>query len=279
MKPIVNNTEPFFNIVKFANDPDLWEKRKRLIYNEVEKDLKRKEFIEKHLSENFKNLIPNKALLDSMSQLIGYSLVKSFQSPDFKFILQFIFTDREIFNERYFKFEIKLRDISTKCKVTNKKELTNIFHKLLYRIGFEIGYIKGMMERIELDLKIIRDEREGFTISESIQDVQHLFYNYAVNNTIINDNYSLLFEHTDYIIKKYNIKTQSDLYSFIADIREKNINLRVKDRLKLEESIRKQYQRLGFVPKFKDIMSNLKQSKMSNLHKTKSKSYVDNNCN
>ncbi len=40
MKPIDNNKEPYFNIVKFDNDPELWETRKRIIYDVTKKDLR-----------------------------------------------------------------------------------------------------------------------------------------------------------------------------------------------------------------------------------------------
>lgn len=279
MEKIEEQETAFFNIVQFANDLELWRKRKQIIYDELEKDIKRKEFVENHLSENFKNLIPNKKLLDSLSMLIPYKLMNGYQSPNFKFLLKFFFTERIIFEEKDFEFEIKLKDIATNCKVTNKNELKKIFYKLLYRMGYEIGYVQGMMEEIELQLQILRDEREGFVTKENIQDVSKIFYDNAIKQTERYDRYELLFEYTEYIVENFNIKSQIEYYRFIADVRERNFNLKEKDRLKLEDGIRVQYKRYekkGIVPVLKDILSTEKQIKTINLHKTKSKSYVNN---
>lgn len=199
----VNESEPFFNIIEFANSPEIWTERKNIILNDLANDFKRKNFIEKHLSENFKNLIPDKQCLNSLTNIIGYSLSHS------NFRLRFDFTGREIFNEDYFEFEVKLKDIKTNCKVVNKKELTEIFQKLLFRIGYEIGYTQGMIDRIDLDLKILRNEREGIVVKESIQDIQKIFYDNSVK--IVKqfpDYYYMLFQFEDYIknIEKKNNK-------------------------------------------------------------------------
>jgi len=164
----IESNKAFINLLAFAKNCELWEERKKIICDELSKDLKRKEFIEKHLGENFKNLIPNKTLLDSLKRLIPYKLSNGFQSPDFGFQIEFLFTKRDIFEEKDFKIEIKLKDIATNCKVVNKKELKEIFIQLLYRIGYEIGYVQGMIDRIELDILILRNKGEFLFVNESI---------------------------------------------------------------------------------------------------------------
>ncbi|MBK8552802.1 MAG: hypothetical protein IPL53_17765 [Ignavibacteria bacterium] len=84
-----NKDDVFFHIINFANDPELWEKRKEIINKDIAIDFKKKEFIEKHLSENFKNLINDQKLIISLGNFIGYAPYP-FLSPNFpNFILAF----------------------------------------------------------------------------------------------------------------------------------------------------------------------------------------------
>lgn len=224
---IKNTEDTFFNIIKFANNHKLWEEKKNILLKILNKDFKRKEFIEKHLSDNFVNLIPVAKLFNSIHGLIGY---KEIHSPQYKFSLRIDFTERkDLAENNFFEFEVKLKDVATNCKVTNKKELREIFSKLLFRIGYEIGYTQGMIDRIDLDLKILKNENESLFINESIQDIQKIFYDNSVN--IVKQfphYYHMLFQFKDYIIRmemrKNNIlsfekkKLINKFYQHITDL-------------------------------------------------------------
>lgn len=225
MKNNENIDEPFINIIKFANDPELWKNRKNRLLEILDKDLKRKDFIEKHLSENFRYLIADKKLQDSMINLIFCRLINPFQSPDATFMIYFDFSERKIFKENHFEIEVKLKDIATNCKVINKKELRETFHKLLYRLGYEIGYTQGMIDRIDLDLKIIKNEKEGLFIDESILDIQKIFFDY-VTKIVKEQNhlYNYLFPFDNYFFSSHETTSEREFSRFISDITENNID-------------------------------------------------------
>lgn len=217
----------FFNLIEFAINPQIWEERKEIVLKDLEKEFKRKEFIEKHLSENFTNLIPDTKLLNDLgnNNNIGFRLCNNYQSPNFKFILMFHFTTRKIFDESEFEFEIKLKDIATNCKVINKRSLRKIFHKLLLRVGYEIGYVQGMIDEIDLSVKILRNERETIKVKESIFDLQKIFYDYVCR--IVKDQnhlYNYLFPFFDYFSKLKGSISEREFSRFIADITDNNID-------------------------------------------------------
>lgn len=210
------NNDVFFNLIKFANNPELWEKNKNVMLNILNKDLQRKEFIEKHLSENFVNLIPNSKLLNSIQNLIGYKIING---DEYHFILKHNFSERKDFNLNIYEFEVELKNIATKPKVINKKKLKTIFNEMLFRIGYEIGYTKGVIERIDLDLKILRNEKDSLVINESIQDIQKIFFDYVCN--IVKEQnhlYNYLFPFLNYCLENHLVKTQNGFFQYIADL-------------------------------------------------------------
>lgn len=214
-----NNTDVFFNIITFANNPKLWEEKKIIMLNILNKKLKQKEFIEKHLMENFKNLIPVVNLFNSIHNILGYKSIEDYQNQNYKLILIIDFIKRKDFKINSYEIEVKLKDVKSNFKVINKKELKTIFNELLYRIGYEIGYVQGMIDRIDLDMKILRNEKESLVIKENIQDIQKIFFDYVCSIVKENNNlYNYLFPFLNYCLENQIVTTQNKFFEYIADV-------------------------------------------------------------
>lgn len=236
----VNNKQKIINIIKYANDPELWKEQKMIFDETLKKRFMEKEFVENQLSENFKNLIPNKRFFDNYPTIL-------YKTGDFylsgKFVLQFFFSKSKLFERNEFEIEVMLKNIGTNCSVTNKKELKDIFQTLLYRLGYEIGYIKGTIKRIELDIKLIRNEGEGLLIRETILDVIKIYFDYSYN--IVKKYpkyYHYLFPFLEYLLNNNIIQTEENFYSYIADILDSNQNKNI-DRNTIENRIKRTHKR------------------------------------
>lgn len=212
----------FFNTIKFVNDPELWKERKLIMEGWIEEDLKKKEFITKHLSENFKNLFPSKEVQDFMSNT---NLYCHYSNSSGEFFLRFHFTPYKYQPEELFEFKVKIKDIETSPKIINKKELKDIFQKILFCVGYQIGFMQSYIERIDIEIAVINNDRETIKVKESIFDVQKIFFDYVCK--IIKDQnhlYNYLFPFFSYFSNLNDSISEREFSRFIADITENKID-------------------------------------------------------
>jgi|GEM_PF-3888747 len=209
------NKNNILNIFEYSNNYEIWEETKEKFLKQIDEFFELKRFLEKHLKENFKNLIPSAELLNNLPRIVGYSKKNVFQDPDFKFSLIIYFTERDLFSniENKFSFEIKLKDISTNCSVTNKKELKEIFHKILFRTGVEAGYIHCLIQRYEVEIDIFRNEKDILIINENILNDLPLKTKYETTLQRVKNDIKKnieLHKFENYLKLKYKLKTDAE---------------------------------------------------------------------
>jgi len=216
----------FFNIVQFVNDPKLWMKRKKEVKKWIEQNLEKKIFFEKHLSENFKNFYPSKDVLDFMHKPNMHCW---YDRSSENFHLKFHFTVYENQPDKLIEFVVRLKDVETSPKIKNKGELKNYFQRLMYCVGFEIGFLQAYIDRIDTDIAVLNNDRDTIKVTETIFDVEKIFYENTVK--IVEHypvHYPMLFQFEKYIknleMKKNDVlpfeekKIISLFYQHITDI-------------------------------------------------------------
>jgi len=220
------------NAFKFANNPELWEETKIWLLKGNKILQKLKDFLEYHLTTNFKYLIPDKKCLDNIDNIREKLVANTGWDyyGNYKFELIFFFTDyKDLSNDNFKKrVEIKLKDKETKCKVLNKKELKQIFQKALFRAGYEAGYIQSMIGRIEIEIDFFRNDKERLGIKENIiSDLpEKTQYESTLQRVKNNSNRnSELHRHYNYLCKRFDLIGDSNYINFLRkQIGHKNIS-------------------------------------------------------
>ncbi len=116
------------NPIVYVNNPKVWDLHKSMLLNGITTLNKLSDFIQYHLSTNFKYLIFD----EKCKKVIKYDLngkLSLLQSSDinghyYKFELVFHFPNHPedfTFVENEFRTEVKLKDREKKCTVLNKK--------------------------------------------------------------------------------------------------------------------------------------------------------------
>ena len=220
------NKEVQINIIQYANNSLLWEEFRRTQLRTIAEYVENKKFIEFHLSNNLKKFIPNAEFHNSVPKCFPFKIENfNYQDPDMRFLIDFEFNYRKDdgFPNNKFKVEVKLNE--NKNKMTNKKEVKEFLMEVLFRLNYEIGYTRAYLNRIELDLDIILNNRERLKINESIMDVQKIFFDYVCK--IVSEHSSLypyLFPFHSYIFQtQESISSNEKFFKFIADVTDNNV--------------------------------------------------------
>ena len=251
-----------FSIVEFVLNPDKWVEIKNLFESSIKTYQLLKDFSKKHLNENFKNLIPGKECLDEIhimqcEQSKPFQIESYYDSYEEYFHLFIRFPESKGLEEKKFYIEIKLKDVATKCKVTNTNELKKPFIEMLERASWGQGYLQGMIDRIDIDINVITDNRNFLNTKYSILDIQKIFFNYACD--IVRNfpkYYHYIFPFKNYMLENHIIPTEEDMYGFIACLmREKKVektNLStLENRVKRTHINHKKENIIPILPKFR----------------------------
>ncbi len=158
------NVSNIFDYANYEKYPENWEERKKKWNEHISELLDLKTFLEKHIKENFRNLPAE----DYYS--IPYLDYVTPNKDNKVFIIGFSFTDRNDtkITENKFMFEIKPENIETKLTAINQKEFKEIFSKILFRCGYEAGFIQSLINRYETEIKIMRNEVDQLVIDENV---------------------------------------------------------------------------------------------------------------
>ncbi len=216
------------NIFKFAEDDNLWFELKQEWEKIIDKEVELRNFLEGHLRNNLESFDLSADNLNSFPERLCPKIKNLFQDPNFEFHLSLTFTERKSMNTSDDIYQIEVKFNKSRTKVLNKKELNDFMVKSLIRTSYEIGYLEAYISRIDLDIRLLRNDKEHIVIREDIINDLPKKTKYELILARVKYNRSRngeLHEFEDYLKRRHGLSSDPEYIHFLRkEIGMKNIS-------------------------------------------------------